>query len=191
MKNHSLNPNATSIVAALIAGIASSVGKDEREGVPMGFNGRNGFNVLLVGGDNAPSVQDGRIMDSYPRLAASSPGSQDLVLWLEKTPVTKRDQNASLVRIENCVGYTTIKGLPQVKASGPNTVLVQFEENSAIAIQAQNGQEFVLYTEDNAREPKFVVASEFQAILASWTGADNASTRAKGSRTTESAGARS
>lgn len=179
MRHLTLNVASTTL-PALILGILSQEGADERRGVPMGDNtpkARKSFNVLVVDGDDAPEMKDEMIVDGYPRLAASSPGSSELALWIERTPITKRNQNASLVKVVGVEDYTVIEGFPQIKAGGQKTVLVQVDENSAIVFLAENGQQFVLFTEDNAREPQVATLEAFLPKLRAMTGATTATAR--------------
>lgn len=159
MNSFRLSLNETKV--ALTKGIRTGVDSTEREGIPLGISDRlsKTFTVRLASGDNAPIVNKDEIMDCYPRLAAASDPSNP-VLWLERTPSGAVDKNAALVCIDGFVGYTTLKGKPRVLASGPETVLMIIEDNSAAVLIARNGQQYVLFTDDNAREPKVVPASK-------------------------------
>lgn len=155
-----LSLNETKV--ALNKGIRTGVDSTEREGIPLGISDRlsGSFTVRLASGDNAPIVSKDEITDCHPRLAAAS-DSSDMVLWLERTPNGAADKNTSLVWIDGFVGYTTLKGKPRVLASGPEAAIMTIEDNSAVAFITRNGQQFVLFTDDNAREPKVALASKF------------------------------
>jgi hypothetical protein len=161
IKSFRLSLNETKV--ALSKGIRTGVDSTEREGIPLGISDRlsKSFTVRLASGDNAPIVNKDEITDCHPRLAAAS-DSSDMVLWLERTPDGAVDKNASMVWVDGFAGYTTLKGKPRVLASGPETAIMTIKNNSAVAFIARNGQQFVLFTDDNAREPKVVLASEYR-----------------------------
>lgn len=144
--------------AQLIPGINTGVDSGEHEGIPLGIPERvcPDFTVRLASGEIAPLANGGTVRDCVPRLAAATPDQSTMVLWLEKTPAYRRDDNASLVLVHGYVGFTTLRGKPRFLASGPDMVIIELRNNEAVRFIGRNGNQtrVVLYTEDNAREPK-------------------------------------
>ncbi|MBI4092350.1 MAG: hypothetical protein HY420_00305 [Candidatus Kerfeldbacteria bacterium] len=146
----------------VILGIKTGVDSGEHEGIPLGISERltPNFTVRLASGEIAPVANGGTIEDCIPQLAASKPGSKEPVVWLERTPEDRGDENASLVLVDGYAGFTILKGKPRIVASGTDTALIVFPDNASVNFIGRNSKQVVLFTGDNAREPKIRFAAD-------------------------------
>lgn len=162
MKSFQLDLTGNSAIITLIAGIAIANSSRERDGVALGIPERvtPDFVVRLGSGINAPDAMDGRVVDCIPMFGNKVQNGGD-VIWLEKTPDDQREVNKSMVCVTGYSGYTLITGSPKPFAGGPSSTLLRMKPNSAIQYLTPTGRAFVLYTNNDAREPKVVEASKF------------------------------
>jgi hypothetical protein len=162
MRTHTLDLIGNPGIITLMAGIAIGNSARERDGVALGIPERvtPDFVVRLGSGDNAPDSQDGRVVDCIPMFGNKVQNGND-VIWLEKTPTDQRQVNKSMVCVTGYSGYTLIAGSPKSFAGGPSSTLLRMKPNSAVQFLTPNGRPFVLYTDNDAREPKVLEASKF------------------------------
>lgn len=163
MKSFQLDLTGNPTTIALMLGIAIANSSRERDGVALGIPERvaTDFTVRLGFGDDAPEIKDDRVVDCWPLMGPQVEGNDQNSIWLEATPVDRREVNKSVVLVTGYSGYTLITGSPKSFAGGPSSTLMRMKPNTAIQFLTPTGKAFVLYTNNDAREPKVVEASKF------------------------------